>query len=109
HGVRREPDALEELHRPGLGLAARAPEDTDLAEADVVDDAHVREELEVLEDHADLRAEPGEVGLRVADRDAVDEDLAALERLEPVDRLDQGALAGARGPPTTTTSPLSTA
>jgi hypothetical protein len=93
--VLREADALEELQRARVGLVPRAAEHADLAEADVVGDAHVREQLEVLEDHADLRAEASEVGLRVADRDAVDQDVAPLERLEAVDGLDQGALARA--------------
>ena len=38
----------------------------------------------------------GRFGLAVADRDAVDDDLALLERLERVDALDQRRLARAR-------------
>src|SRR5678815_1299116 len=44
-----------------------------------------------------IRDRLGQVGLRVADRDAVDRDGALLERLERVDALDQGRLAAARG------------
>ena len=58
----------------------------------------MREQLEVLEHHADARAQLGQVGLGVGDRDAVDDDVALLEGLERVDGLDQRRLARARGP-----------
>jgi hypothetical protein len=41
----------------------------------------VREQLEVLEHHADARTQLRQVGLRVGDRDAVDDDVALLEGL----------------------------
>jgi hypothetical protein len=50
----------------------------------------------------------GRLVFRVADRGAVHQDLALLERLEAVHALDDGRLAAARGPQTTTTSPLDT-
>jgi hypothetical protein len=56
----------------------------------------VREQLEVLEHHADAAAQLGQVGLRVADADAVDHDVALLEGLQRVDGLDQRGLARAR-------------
>ena len=74
-----------------------AAEHLDLAERQVLGHRQVREQLEVLEHHADARAQLGQVGLRVADRDAVDDDLALLERLERVDALDERRLAAARG------------
>ena len=56
----------------------------------------MREELEVLEHHADVAAELGQVGLGVAHVDAVDENLALLEGLKRIDRLDERGLARAR-------------
>ena len=58
----------------------------------------MREELEVLEHHADARAKLRQVGLGVVDRIAVDDDLALLEGLERVDDLDQRRLAGSGRP-----------
>ena len=107
--VREQADAIEAASdRASSRFLAAAAEHLDLREGQVLADRHVREELEVLEHHADARAQLRQVGLRIADRDAVDRDLALLERLEAVHALDQRGLAGARGPQTTTTSPLAT-
>src|SRR5260370_37884908 len=57
----------------------------------------MREELEVLEHHADAGAELRPVGLGISHRGAVDDDLAPLERFERVDALEKRALARARG------------
>ena len=43
---------------------------------------------------ADLPPQPG--GIDLADIDAVDQDLAALDAIEPLDELRQSRLAGAR-------------
>ncbi len=68
----------------------------------------MREQVEALEDHADLLALQRDVlllvldqllaaaGLAVADEVAVHEDAAALDLLEVVDAADEGRLAGAR-------------
>src|SRR5262249_22697826 len=68
-----------------------------LGERKVARHGHVREKLEVLEHHPDAGAKLRQVGLRVADRDAVDRDQALLEGLEAVDALDQCRLAAPRG------------
>ena len=66
----------------------------------------MREQVEALEDHADLLALPRDVGflvldqlpvhLAVADQVAIDEDPAALDLLEVVDAANERRLAGAR-------------
>ena len=41
----------------------------------------MREKLEVLENHADVATQFGQIGLRVADTDAVNKDFSFLKRL----------------------------
>src|SRR5262249_43185843 len=65
----------------------------DLGEREIALDGEVGKQLEMLEHHADARAQLRQVGLAIADRYAVDRDGAALERLEPVDALDQRRLS----------------
>ena len=69
----------------------------DLAQRDrhVVQGAHVREEVELLEDHADALADRIQVALRRGDVDALDDDLAAGGLLKAVDAAKQGRLARA--------------
>jgi hypothetical protein len=93
----RDADALEELHRGLLGPVARPLPDLRRRQHDVLEDGEVGEEVERLEDHPDLAADRGDVADVVRELDAVDDDLAALVLLEPVDRADEGRLAGARG------------
>ena len=57
---------------------------------------HVREQVELLEDHADPGAQLVDVGVGVGDLLALDEDLAAGGDLEQVDAAQQRGLAGAR-------------
>ena len=54
----------------------------------------MREEFEVLEHHADVAAQLGQVGLGIAHVDAVDEHFTLLERFQGVDGLDERGLAG---------------
>jgi len=58
----------------------------------------VREEIELLEDHADLAADLLDRLHVVGELHAVHHDAAFLVLLEPVDAADEGGLAGARGP-----------
>ncbi len=69
----------------------------------------MREEIVALEDDADALAQPAQVGRRIVHRLAVDDDLAALDRLEPVDAAQQRALAEPERPMTAMISPGSTA
>ena len=93
-GMGGEADALQQLQ----ALLARgglvALEHFHLRQRQVVDDRQVREQLEVLEHHADLGTQLRQVGFLVVDRRAVHQDVALLDRLEAVDGFDQGGLAG---------------
>ena len=56
----------------------------------------MRKQVEVLEHHADFAAHQLDVLDIVAQLDLVDDDLAALMLLQPVDTANQRRLAGAR-------------
>ena len=58
----------------------------------------MREQVELLEDHADVGAEPGQVDARPRDGLAENDDLPLLHALQRVDASDERALAGAGGP-----------
>ena len=85
----------EKILRQLLGLAAREAADLDRRDRHVPHHAHVREEVEALEDEPDLSAELDEVHPRPGDDVALEADLPALDRLEPVDAAEERRLAGA--------------
>ena len=58
----------------------------------------MREQVEVLEHHADLAADLVDALEVVGELDAVDDDSALLVFLQPVDAADHGRLAGTRRP-----------
>src|SRR3984893_1952043 len=60
-----------------------------LRQAKVLDDLQMRKQLEMLEHHADAGAQLRQVGPGIIDLDAVEDDFAALERLQRVDAFDQ--------------------
>jgi hypothetical protein len=91
--MRGQPHALEQLPAFLVGGFRVAAEHLDLRQRQVAHDGKVREQLEMLEHHADAGAQLRQIGLAVADRDSVDGDGAFLERLQPVDALDQGRFA----------------
>src|SRR5581483_2999502 len=62
---------------------------------EVVDRAQMREQVELLEDDADPLAHRGHVDAAPGDLLALEEDAAAVERLEQVDAAQQRALAAA--------------
>jgi hypothetical protein len=64
-------------------------------QGDIAEHGHVRIEIERLKDHADVGAQPHGIEFGVAQRQAVDDDVAGLNRLEPVDAANQGAFATA--------------
>jgi len=90
-----------------LACPRHAP-DPDGRLGDVLERGHVREEIEPLEDHADLTPLLRDLLRRhlvdvvpclpIADELAVDDDAAAVDRLEVVDAAQQRGLAGARWP-----------
>jgi hypothetical protein len=84
------------LHRLLIGLLARSPADVPRGEGDVLQHAQVREQVELLEDHADLAANFLDVAEVVGELDPVHDDAAAVVLLEPVDAADHGRLPRAR-------------
>src|ERR1700688_3898686 len=67
-----------------------------LREAEIVNDPQMREQLEMLEHHADPGPQFWQVGLGIIDLDAVEDDFAALERLQCIDAFDQRRFPRAR-------------
>jgi hypothetical protein len=94
----RDPDPLEQLHPDLLGARDRPPPNANRRQGDVLQHGEMREQVERLEHHADLAAHRRHVADVVGELDAVDDDVAALVLLEPVDGADEGRLAGARRP-----------
>ena len=79
-----------------LASAVGCLQDLDGSERDVLQDGLVGEQVERLEDHADLGAQSGELLAFLGQEVAVDADLALVDRLEPVDRPTQRGLPGSR-------------
>jgi hypothetical protein len=96
-GVRGQTDALEQAHAFRRRFILFAAEHLDLRQFEVAHDGEMREQLEMLKHHADPRAQLRQIGLGVVDGNPGDGDGALLERLEPVDALDERRFAGARG------------
>src|SRR5690606_3379080 len=65
-----------------------------LRDGEIAQHGHVREQVELLEHHADAGADAVDVDVRVEDVDPLDEDLASGRLLEQVDRAQQGGFAG---------------
>ncbi len=80
-------------HGPVLGDAA----DLHLAEDHVLQHGLVGEQVEALEDHADLGPQPGQFPALGGQRAAVDGDRPGVDGLQPVDRPAQRGLSGAGG------------
>ena len=101
------PTRAEQLRGRGPRPASAEPFDVDGRLDDVAEGGEVGEEVEALEDDADLGALAGDLGLAVldeaavllavADERAVDVDVPGVEAFEVVDAAQEGALAGAAG------------
>jgi hypothetical protein len=101
-----EADHGEELAPARLSLVLREAEHGDRRLHAVPQRRHVGEEVEVLEDHADLAAHPPKmpligrhqlaVALHAGQRFAVDPDHAAIDRLERHQHAQHGGLARTR-------------
>jgi hypothetical protein len=91
-------DPGQVLHRHRLGVLAGHLLHPDRGEAAVLEDGEVREQVEVLEHHADLAADVVDLLEVVGELGAVDDDAPLLVLLEPVDAADHGRLAGAGRP-----------
>jgi hypothetical protein len=77
---------------PALGLLPGPAADLDRAQGDVVEHGPVGEQVELLEDHADVGAEAGQGPALAGQRLAFQADVAAVDRLQPVDGPAQGRL-----------------
>ena len=60
-GLLGDADAFQQLHGVGLDLGAGAMAHANRGEGDVLHGRQMREEVELLEDHADLAADGGDV------------------------------------------------
>ena len=67
-------------------------------ERDVAFHREVREQVVALKNDADMGSQSTQIGGPVVYRHAIDPDLAALDRFQPVDAAQQRAFAGARAP-----------
>src|SRR3954447_21011096 len=92
-GLRSDADPAEQLAGAALGLGLRLLADLDRAERHVLEHRLVREEVEALEHHADVAAQPGQLLALLGQQLPVDGDLAGVDPLEPVDRAAQRRLA----------------
>jgi len=86
-------DALQRLGHPlaPLGGGNLAVEQGDL---DVLGHGQVVDEIEALEDKADLAAQPVHIDFRLVDILPIDDDLAFGDGLEPIDGPDEGGFPG---------------
>ena len=92
-GLLGNPDPVEELHGAIAGVRGGHPEHPGRAQHAVVEHGEVGEEVELLEHHPDLAADPREVrGVR-AELPPREDDASFLVFLEPVDAADQRGLA----------------
>ena len=96
--MRRKPNAFQELQ---TFLARRffiTLQHFYLRQRQVLNNGEVREQLKVLEHHANVRAKLGEISFLIVDFGAVDNDLTLLHRLQSVDGFNQRRFTGAGRP-----------
>src|SRR5918995_4867367 len=91
-GLLGDTDPLEEPHAALVGLLRRDVLDLYGGELDVLGDRHVRIQVELLEDHADLAAQLVEARSSLVELHAVHNELAGGDLLEAVDTPEQRAL-----------------
>jgi hypothetical protein len=89
--------ALELCHRLLFGLALGKLADPHRRQGQVLQHGEMREQVELLEHHADVAPDRVDRLHVVGELDAVDDQVPALVFLEAVDAADQGRLARARG------------
>ena len=97
-GLLGDLDTLEELHRQLLGLLLRHLAYPDRRQREVLQDRQVREQIELLEYHADLAADRLDILDIGGQLDPGDDDLALLVLLQAIDATDHRRLARARRP-----------
>ena len=95
-GLVEKSDVLAEFNSTGLGCRRIFFKNELLGKHDVLNDGFVRPEIEALKNHAQVLAHVIEVGLRIGDFDAVEEDGAGGRYLKGVDAAKHRALARSR-------------
>ena len=95
-GLLGDAHALEIAPGRGLGFGARHLLDPLRREAQIVEHGQMREQVELLEDHAGGVADLLDLPDIVGQLGAGDDDLPLLVLLEPVDAADQRRFAGPR-------------
>src|SRR5690606_1766907 len=88
---------VQQLTGTPVRLLLLAAADLDLAQRDVLQDRAVREEVERLEDHADIGPQPRQLLALVREQLPVEPDGSRAHALQPVDCPAQGRLPRARG------------
>jgi len=78
-GMLDKTDTIQEFHTSLVCLIARTLEDLHLGKRQIVPNGEMREELEVLKNHAYVRSEFRKVRVRISDIDVVHVDGAFLE------------------------------
>ena len=93
-----QPDAIQQLQTFISRGGFVALQHFYLRQHQVIDDAEVGKQLEVLEHHADLAAQLRQIGFLVVHFGTVHQNIALLNRLQTVNGFDQGRFARARRP-----------
>ena len=76
-----------------LGLVGTSPQYPDLGQGQVFRHRQMRKQFEMLEHHPHLAAQLGQVGPVIRKRNAVDDDLAFLVRLQRIHGFDERGFA----------------
>ncbi|MNI33542.1 hypothetical protein D3C73_874990 [compost metagenome] len=93
-GLLRDADLFQQRHGLGLALLLAALAHDLLRQAQVVEHGHVREQVEMLEHHADFTAVGIDVGFRVSQLQAVDAHRAGIELFQAIEAAQEGRFAG---------------
>ncbi len=93
-----EPDLAQQLGSAGLRRAARHAEHGERTDRDVAQNREMGEELEILEHHPHALAQLAHVALLVLQIDAVEDDAAAIDRLQHVGAPQQRRFSRAARP-----------
>ena len=97
-GLVGQAEPLEQLPGSLRGLGLRQPQHLRGRQGEVATDAHVREQVERLEDDPDLPPDPVHVHARSRDLLAFDLDPPGVDRLQQVHAAQQGGLPGTGRP-----------
>src|SRR4029450_4620758 len=91
--LHHEAHAVEHLESALQRVVHRTAQHLDLRNREVLGHAQVWKQLEMLEDNSGAWGGLRQIRLRIGDRNAVDDDVALLERLERIDAFDERRLA----------------